>query len=112
MAETPGTQRGVEVVAPPGGAGTGVAAEPSAQASRPRDRRGRRVLVAIAVVAAVVPLVVSMMVLLHGPSYAHYSDTALTELRTLDVGHHTPQLGPFSRFTWTHPGPMLFLLLA
>ena len=111
MAEPPGVQRGVGTV-PTTDAGTRVVAEPSAQQAGRRDRHARRLLVALALIAAAVPLVVSMIVLLHGPSYEHYSDTALTELRTLDVGHHTPQLGPFSRFTWTHPGPMLFLLLA
>src|SRR5690349_8357134 len=105
MGKTPGMQRGVGATEME----ARVAADSSARASPPGDRLGGLV-VAIAVVAATLTLVVSMIVLLHGPSYEHYSDTALIELRTFDVGHHTPQLGPFSRFTWTHPGPMLFLL--
>src|SRR6185436_20011947 len=107
MAETSGPGLGGAVPTPD--AGTGPSA--TAPTVRELDPRARRILVAIATVAVAVALVVSMVVLLAGPSYEHYSDTALIELRTFDVGSHTPLLGPFSRFTWTHPGPMLFALL-
>lgn len=41
------------------------------------------------------------------------SDLALLDLRLRDVGtEHTPLLGPFSRFSWSHPGPLLYWLLA
>jgi hypothetical protein len=40
------------------------------------------------------------------------SDWALIELRVRDVGSHTPVLGPFSRFGWNHPGPLMFWVLA
>lgn len=40
-------------------------------------------------------------------------DWAMTELRVLDVGtRHTPLVGPYSRYHWNHPGPLLFWLLA
>ncbi len=41
------------------------------------------------------------------------SDMALINLRIGDVfGPDTPLLGPFSRFDWNHPGPLMFWLLA
>jgi hypothetical protein len=40
-------------------------------------------------------------------------DWAVLELRTRDVGTSaTPLIGPYSRFGWNHPGPLLFWLLA
>jgi len=40
-------------------------------------------------------------------------DHAVLELRTLDVGtRHTPLVGPYSRYGWSHPGPALFYALA
>jgi hypothetical protein len=44
---------------------------------------------------------------------APVSDWALIELRLRDVGSaDTPLLGPFSRYGWNHPGPLMFWLLA
>jgi len=41
------------------------------------------------------------------------SDWAAIELRTRDVGtRHTPLVGPYSRYGWNHPGPLLFYVLA
>jgi hypothetical protein len=39
-------------------------------------------------------------------------DLAITELTVREVGHHAVLLGPYSRFHWWHPGPMLWYLLA
>ena len=40
-------------------------------------------------------------------------DWGVMELRILDVGGaHTPLVGPYSRYSWNHPGPLLFWLLA
>lgn len=39
-------------------------------------------------------------------------DWALLAMRIEDVGHTTPLLGPYSRFGWNHPGPLLFWVLA
>ena len=39
-------------------------------------------------------------------------DTALLELRTFDVGGHTPLVGSYERFGGNQPGPLLFYLLA
>jgi len=39
-------------------------------------------------------------------------DWAVLTLRVEDVGSHTPLLGPYSRFGWNHPGPLMYWLLA
>lgn len=39
-------------------------------------------------------------------------DWALLAMRIEDVGHATPLLGPYSRFGWNHPGPLLYWTLA
>jgi len=39
-------------------------------------------------------------------------DWAVLTLRVDDVGRHTPIVGPYSRFGWNHPGPLLYWLLA
>ena len=66
------------------------------------------------VVAALLalPLVVAAVVALRTNEFAT-SDWALTELRIRDVGGaNTPLTGPYSRYDWYHPGPLLFWLLA
>ena len=39
-------------------------------------------------------------------------DWGLLAMRIEDVGHATPLLGPYSRFGWNHPGPLLYWVLA
>lgn len=39
-------------------------------------------------------------------------DWALLAMRIEDVGQVTPLLGPYSRFGWNHPGPLLYWTLA
>ena len=39
-------------------------------------------------------------------------DWAVLTLRVEDVGRHTPLVGPYSRFGWNHPGPLMYWLLA
>jgi hypothetical protein len=39
-------------------------------------------------------------------------DWAVLAMRIADVGHNTPLLGPYSRFGWNHPGPLLYWMLA
>lgn len=66
------------------------------------------------VVAALVgiPIVVGGVVGFGRPDVLA-SDYALINLRIGDVfGSDTPLLGPFSRFDWNHPGPLMFWLLA
>jgi hypothetical protein len=65
-------------------------------------------------VAAVVAVpIVAAGVVAHGRPDVLASDMALINLRIGDVfGPDTPLLGPFSRFDWNHPGPLMFWLLA
>ena len=39
-------------------------------------------------------------------------DWGLLAMRIEDVGHVTPLLGPYSRYGWNHPGPLLYWVLA
>jgi len=39
-------------------------------------------------------------------------DYALELLRSRDVWGHTPLVGPFSRYGWSHPGPALFFIFS
>lgn len=39
-------------------------------------------------------------------------DWAVLTLRVEDVGRATPMVGPYSRFGWSHPGPLMYWLLA
>jgi hypothetical protein len=63
-------------------------------------------------VVALAPFVVGVVRVL----FVHWTpvgDWALLELRSRNVGgSHTPLVGPYSRFGWSHPGPLLFYVLA
>lgn len=68
----------------------------------------------VAMVAVlVVPLVVSAVHLLTavGSDYYPVADWAVIELRTRDVAEHFVGVGPYSRFGWSHPGPLMFYVL-
>jgi hypothetical protein len=73
-------------------------------------RRDRVFLVCLALV--LLPFVVGLVRV----AFVHWTpvgDWALLELRTRSVGGpHTPLVGPYSRFGWSHPGPALFYALA
>jgi len=72
------------------------------------DRRGAWVVAGLVAVPVFVLLV---RVVLSG--WLSSSDWAAIELRTRDVGtSHTPLVGPYSRYGWNHPGPLLFYVLA
>jgi hypothetical protein len=66
-----------------------------------------------AVALAVIPLVVSAIALLVrvGSDYRPVADDAWIELQIRDIGHHAVLLGPYSRFGWFHPGPLLYYVL-
>jgi hypothetical protein len=92
------------VPAPPGTTGSGV-----------RAVTARRVRVAAAWLlgAAVVLPVVVAGVAGATREWLPGGDWAVLELRTRDVGGPlTPLVGPYSRFGWNHPGPLLFWVLA
>ena len=63
------------------------------------------------VALAVLPLVVSTIALALGHTYRPSADEAWIELQVRDIGHHAVLLGPYSRFGWFHPGPLLYYLL-
>jgi hypothetical protein len=75
--------------------------------------RGRaRALQAALVATLVLPIVAGTIAALFLDAHP-VMDWALIELRVRDVGtSQMPLLGPFSRFGWNHPGPLLFWLLA
>jgi hypothetical protein len=62
--------------------------------------------------SVLLPLIV-LLVSLHGSHWHAASDQAAELLRIDEVGgRHTSLVGVFSRFGWSHPGPLLFWLLA
>jgi hypothetical protein len=72
-------------------------------------RRRDWALVAVTVLPVLALAVVALVSVGHG--YHGADDNAMTELRISDIGAHWPQLGPFSRDGWSHPGPALFYAL-
>ena len=64
-----------------------------------------------AIALAVLPLVVSAVALVLGNTYRPMADEAWIELQIRDIGHHAVLLGPYSRFGWFHPGPLLYYAL-
>jgi hypothetical protein len=48
----------------------------------------------------------------YGRPYYHYGDQAILALRVGDAMKFHAEVGPYSRFGWSHPGPALFYLLA
>ncbi|MEP6625330.1 MAG: hypothetical protein ABJC79_12865 [Acidimicrobiia bacterium] len=85
--------------------------------SEPTEARDRsRTLHPLALVLLGLIVVVPMAVLVVHALGLHYhasSDLALIELRVRDIGTaHSPLVGPYSRFNWNHPGPLLFATLA
>jgi hypothetical protein len=87
--------------------------ETSAATAPGRRRRDRRWAVLL-VVLTVVPLIVSAFYLWFavGKDYLPTVDWALFELGTRDALHHGVFVGPYSRFGWNHPGPLLFYVLS
>ena len=58
--------------------------------------------------AVVLPAIVAIVRVV-GQRWYPAGDWAMIELRTRDVGtRHTPLVGPYSRYGWNHPGPLLF----
>ncbi|MGZ6925071.1 MAG: hypothetical protein ACXVJF_00005 [Acidimicrobiia bacterium] len=79
------------------------------------DAPGRhedRPLLVVSLVLVVLPFVVALVSVV--ASHWHPSgDQAIEVLRIRDVGtSHTPLVGPWSRWGWSHPGPAMFWLLA
>ena len=70
--------------------------------------------VTVAIIAVVlVPFVVAgVYALVHfGPTYTANDDNALNELVIKQIGSRLVLLGPYSRPTWSHPGPFFYYLM-
>ena len=93
--------------------GTDLALWPAA-AARCLAASRRRILVgAIGVlVASTVALSWLVPTLRSTPPTYPEGDTALLEIYTLHASHGDLSIGPYSRFTWNHPGPAYFYALA
>ncbi len=86
--------------------------EPGVDRPVPARRFAVRGPLLVACIVVAVPFVILALRLL----FSHWvstADTALEELRVRDVGSpRTPLVGPWSRYGWNHPGPLIFYLLA
>lgn len=86
---------------------------------RPRTVRDRSewaaLAVALLVTAAALAPVVTLLLQRWGRPYLPVQDQAVIDLRVRDVwtfSANTPLTGPYSRFGWDHPGPLMYWLLA
>ncbi len=86
------------------------AVEPDRSARPTPEPIGRETWILVAVV--LVPLVVAAVRLFTslGGGFHATGDNALNELIVRDVGSHAVLTGPFSRGSWSHPGPLFFYL--
>jgi hypothetical protein len=81
----------------------------------PRRKFGfdRRTLAVVALVVVTVTPILAAGIEAATQSWFPAGDWGMLELRTLDVGGtETPLLGPYSRYAWNHPGPLLFWVFA
>lgn len=60
----------------------------------------------------VAPVFLAALARTNDARWAIQGDIAVAALRSLDIGHHTPHLGVYSRYNWSHPGPAYFVLIA
>src|SRR5207245_9506948 len=75
-------------------------------------RRSDRRIVGVAAGLPAVPVLV-LLVRAARATWAPSSDWAAIEARTRDVwSSHASLVGPYSRYGWNHPGPLLFYVLA
>ncbi len=76
-----------------------------------RAPAGRFVALAVGVAVAI-PLLILAVRIIAG-HWISFSDWSAIELRVRDVGTgRTPLVGPYSRYGWNHPGPLLYYALA
>ncbi len=100
---------GRSAVARPGGYGGGKSTRTETKRIfEHRVPRLRQLLIATSVVSTLVAISMISQLTFH-PSF----DIALIWLHAEDVGGpNSPLLGPYSRFGWQHPGPLLYYALA
>jgi hypothetical protein len=77
----------------------------------PGWRTARLVLVGVVVLAVAWPILDAARAALD-QAWHPTGDWAVLNLRVEDVGRDTPLVGPYSRYGWNHPGPLLYWLLA
>lgn len=81
----------------------------------PLDHRFRRraamVTGLLVIAVATWPMVTAALAALD-EQWRPTGDWAVLNLRVEDVGRLTPFVGPYSRFGWNHPGPLLYWVLA
>jgi hypothetical protein len=93
------------------GAARKLAQDAQPDASAPIRRSRSRVLLVVVIVLLIIPFAVLFARAVFG-SWDSVSDHASIELRTRAVGTaDTPLVGPYSRYGWNHPGPLLFYVL-
>ena len=64
------------------------------------------------VIVVIPPLLVIGPQVTHPGVYSNWGDVAANELSVQNAAHLHQAVGPYDRFGWFHPGPMLFYLLA
>jgi len=80
--------------------------------SNERFRRRAAVVVGLLVIVVTTwPMVRAALAALD-EQWRPTGDWAVLNLRVDDVGRLTPFVGPYSRFGWNHPGPLLYWVLA
>jgi hypothetical protein len=79
-----------------------------------QGRSADRTVFRLALGLVLAPLAISAIALVVrvGGDYRPYADYAWTELQVRDVGRHEVLVGLYSRDGWSHPGPLLFYVLA
>ncbi|HET6949009.1 MAG TPA: hypothetical protein VFI47_01440 [Acidimicrobiales bacterium] len=105
--DEPGSHDGTD-----GTDGTAEAASSASERAAGRDRD--RWVFRGALALATLPFVVTALALIVGPGgdYLPAGDLAMTEMHIRDIGHHEVLTGLWSRYVWSHPGPMQFYLVA
>jgi hypothetical protein len=83
-------------------------------ALEPQGRRRAAAVTALVIAITLLPFVVSAIALVvsDGAGYHPFNDQAVIEWRLRDIFEQLPLLGPYSRFGWFHPGPLLYFVLA
>ncbi len=92
---------------------------PESGGRRPPARRAERnwgtVGVAVAITLVALLPIITVLIQRWGRVYVPVGDQATLDLRIRDVwsfSADTPLTGPYSRFGWNHPGPMMYYLVA
>ena len=74
-----------------------------------------RVVVAVGIVVVALLPLLAVLLQRWGRPYVPVADQAIEDLRIRDAltfSANTPLTGPYSRFGWDHPGPMIYYLMA